>query len=217
MRWVYLIAITSVFLRLAFLAPAGDTLPEGIAEIIVAETQVPNSVAGVLLHNRLYDTIFEVFVFTLAVLGIQFALSLHGTEKNEYHISDPTMVIMARIAAMVQALIFVELAVRGHLAPGGGFAAGVAGGTAVGLVVLSRNVHTLYEAYQRWHVATIEKVLVLLILLIAGTFLFFSGTVSAGRPLSIWLIPLLNILIALKVALGSWTIVLLFIRHRGLL
>lgn len=215
MRWVYIIAITAVFLRLAFLVPESVAMQEGLAELIAADSRVPNSVAGVLLHTRLYDTIFEVFVFTLAVLGIQFALSLHGTERDEYHISDPAMVIMARIAAMVQALVFVELAVRGHLAPGGGFAAGVAGGTAVGLVVLSHNVHTLYEGYQRWHVAVIEKILVLLILLIAGSFLWFSF--SGGRSLNFLAIPLLNMLIALKVALGSWTVVLLFIRHRGLL
>ncbi len=217
MRWVYILAILAVFLRLAFLAPGSEAMQEGIAELIAMETQVPNSVAGVLLHNRLYDTIFEVFVFTLAVLGVQFALSLHGTEKNEYHITDTTMVIMARIAAMVQALIFIELAVRGHLAPGGGFAAGVAGGTAVGLVVLSRNVHTLYESYQRWHIATVEKAVVLLILLIAGLFLGYFSTGLSIEPLSVWAIPILNILIAFKVALGSWTIVLLFIRHRGLL
>ncbi|MBD3886245.1 cation:proton antiporter, partial [Phormidium tenue FACHB-886] len=30
-------------------------------------------------------------------------------------------------------------------------------------------------------------------------------------------VPLLNILVAVKVALGSWAVVLLFIRYRGLL
>ena len=217
MRWVYIISILLVFLRIGFLNPADDGMMADIASKIAEETYVPNSVAGILLRNRLYDTIFEVFVFTLAVLGVQYALSLHGTEKNVYHLSDSTMVILARIAAMVQALIFIELAVRGHLAPGGGFAAGVAGGTAVGLVVITQNVHSLYEAYQRWHIATIEKTIVLLIVLIAVAFLSVPQTVIAGIPVSVLAIPLLNMLIAAKVALGSWTIVLLFIRHRGLL
>ncbi|MCY7367632.1 MAG: cation:proton antiporter, partial [Chamaesiphon sp.] len=30
-------------------------------------------------------------------------------------------------------------------------------------------------------------------------------------------IPILNVLVAIKVALGSWTVMLLFIRYRGLL
>jgi multicomponent Na+:H+ antiporter subunit B len=217
MRWIYIIVIIIIFARLAYLPPAADTMQVGIAEQIMKEAHVPNSVAGILLRNRLYDTIFEVFVFTLAVLGVQYAFSLHGTEKNVYYLSDSTMVIMARIAAMVQALIFLELAVRGHLAPGGGFAAGVAGGSAVGLVALTFNIHSLYESYLKWHIATLEKAVVLLILLSAIAFLSAPQLVVAGRPVSTMAIPLLNILIAAKVAIGSWTIVLLFIRHRGLL
>ena len=217
MRWIYVIAISFIFIRLAYLAPVTETMQAGIAEQIVAEAQVPNSVAGILLRNRLYDTIFEVFVFTLAVLGVQYAFSLHGTEKNVYHLSDSTMVILARIAAMVQVLIFLELAVRGHLAPGGGFAAGVAGGSAVGLVALTFNIDSLYESYQKWHIGTLEKAVVLLILLTAIGFLSFPYLNVAGRSISSLAIPVLNILIATKVAIGSWTIVLLFIRHRGLL
>ncbi|WP_372808204.1 MnhB domain-containing protein, partial [Pontiella sp.] len=169
------------------------------------------------LRNRLYDTIFEVFVFTLAVLGVQYAFSFHSTEGDIFHINDPTMVILARIAAMVSALIFLELALRGHLAPGGGFAAGVAGGSAIGLVALTGNVHALYDFYQRRHIATVEKAIVLLILLVAVAFLCVPDAQLAGQPISVAAIVLLNILIASKVAIGSWTIVLLFIRHRGLL
>jgi multicomponent Na+:H+ antiporter subunit B len=38
------------------------------------------------------------------------------------------------------------------------------------------------------------------------------GTLVSGG-----MIPLLNILVAIKVALGSWAVILLFIRYRGLL
>jgi multicomponent Na+:H+ antiporter subunit B len=38
-----------------------------------------------------------------------------------------------------------------------------------------------------------------------------------GALVSGGVVPLLNILVAIKVALGSWTIVLIFIRYRGLL
>jgi multicomponent Na+:H+ antiporter subunit B len=38
------------------------------------------------------------------------------------------------------------------------------------------------------------------------------GTVESGG----W-IPLLNVLMAIKVTLGSWTMVQLFVRYRGLL
>jgi multicomponent Na+:H+ antiporter subunit B len=38
-----------------------------------------------------------------------------------------------------------------------------------------------------------------------------------GALVSGGFIPLLNILVAVKVALGSWAVILLFIRYRGLL
>jgi multicomponent Na+:H+ antiporter subunit B len=126
-------------------------------------------------------------------------------------------VILARIGAMISALMFLELALRGHLAPGGAFAAGVAGGTAIGLVTLTGNAGELHGFYERWHLASVEKGIVLVILgLVLVCFLFhvpgFSGHVPGAAS-----VPVLNLLIALKVAIGSWTIVLLFIRHRGLL
>jgi len=217
MRWIYVCIIAIVFIRLAVLPQSGEAMQTGIAQTVAQEAHVPNSVAGILLRNRMYDTIFEVFVFTLAVLGVQYAFSLHGTEEEIFYMNDPTMVILARIGAMVSALIFLELALRGHLAPGGGFAAGVAAGSAIGLVALTGNVNTLHAFYQRRHIATVEKALVLLVLVLAVVFLGFPDAQPGGRPVSPVAIIMLNMLIAAKVAIGSWTIVLLFIRHRGLL
>jgi multicomponent Na+:H+ antiporter subunit B len=217
MRWIYVCIIATVFVWLAVLPRSGEAMQAGIAQAVAQEAHVPNSVAGILLRNRLYDTIFEVFVFTLAVLGVQYAFSLHGTEEEIFYMHDPTMVILARIGAMVSALVFLELALRGHLAPGGGFAAGVAGGSAIGLVALTGNVHALHAFYRRRHIASIEKAIVLLVLVLAVAFLAFPDAQLGGRLVGALAIVMLNMLIATKVALGSWTIVLLFIRHRGLL
>jgi multicomponent Na+:H+ antiporter subunit B len=38
-----------------------------------------------------------------------------------------------------------------------------------------------------------------------------------GALISGGIVPILNILVAVKVALGSWAVVLIFIRYRGLL
>jgi multicomponent Na+:H+ antiporter subunit B len=38
-----------------------------------------------------------------------------------------------------------------------------------------------------------------------------------GALVSGGFIPILNVLVAIKVALGSWAVILLFIRYRGLL
>lgn len=218
MRWLYAGIIIVIFGRIAMLpTDSAVPIPLAIAETVVQEAHVPNAVTGILLRNRLYDTIFEVFVFTLAVLGVQYYFSQHDTQDDIVHLTDPTMVILARIGAMVSALVFLELAIRGHLAPGGGFAAGVAGGTAVGLVTLTSDPHELHERHLRWHIGSVEKWLVLLLVVIGGLCLLVPGLHMMNHPFNTMAIPLMNVLIASKVAIGSWTIVLLFIRHRGLL
>lgn len=77
----------------------------------------------------------------------------------------------------------------------------------------------MQEIYKRWHAATWEKVSVLIFTVLAVITLArvelphgeLGALVSGG------VIPILNILVAVKVALGSWAVILVFIRYRGLL
>jgi multicomponent Na+:H+ antiporter subunit B len=73
--------------------------------------------------------------------------------------------------------------------------------------------------YKRWHAAILEKVSVLIFIVLAAINL--SGVElphgELGALVSGGFIPLLNILVAVKVALGSWAVILLFVRYRGLL
>ena len=209
MRWVYVGLIAIIFGHFALLPEFLSADSSGIATTIAREAQVPNAVTGILLRNRLYDTLFEVLVFMLAGLGVQHTLSRDETAEKIVHLREPIMEILLRMGGLVSALVFLELAVRGHLAPGGGFAAGVAGGTSLCLVTLSGNARDLHARHHHWHLASVEKLVVLLFLFIAVLMFCVPGLTLA--------IPVLNILIALKVAIGSWTIVLLFIMHRGLL
>lgn len=219
MRLVYAAVIFCIFVWLALSEIEPFSSPSQVVETLAREAGVPNSVAGILLRNRLYDTVFEVFVFTIAVLGVQHYLSRHDPEETVIYISEDTPVILARVGAMISGLVFLELSIRGHLGPGGGFAAGVAGGTAIGLVAVTSDPGVLRKRYERWHVSIWEKASVIVFLLLSGATFFgpklpqgtFGTLISGGA------IPWLNMLIALKVAIGSWTIVLLFIRYRGLL
>ncbi|MGB5916607.1 MAG: MnhB domain-containing protein, partial [Phormidesmis sp.] len=136
-----------------------------------------------------------------------------------YQFSDRPSIVLARLGATIAALVSVELAIRGHLSPGGGFAAGVAGGTAIGLVAITSPAAWMEAVYRRWRAATWEKVSVLIFIALAALSLIGIelphqelGTLISGG----W-IPLLNILVAVKVALGSWAAILIFIRYRGLL
>lgn len=220
MKWVYIAVGIVLYLKmLVFPNPAMDVSELPIVELILEDSGVPNTVSGIIFRNRLYDTIFEVVVFTIAIMGVRFLLADEQPSCTIYQFNDHPSIVLARLGATIAALVSIELAIRGHLSPGGGFAAGVAGGTAIGLVAITTSRRWMESVYQRWHAATLEKVSVLLFILLAVLTLIGLelphgeiGTLVSGG----WL-PLLNILVAIKVALGAWAAILVFIRYRGLL
>ncbi|MEM9215459.1 MAG: Na(+)/H(+) antiporter subunit B [Cyanobacteria bacterium P01_F01_bin.150] len=220
MKWVYIAVGIALYIKmLVFPEPEGLLMETPVVETIVAETGIPNAVSGIIFRNRLYDTIFEVVVFTISIMGVRFLLSDEKPPTEIYQFTDHPSVVLARLGATIAALIGIELALRGHLSPGGGFAAGVAGGTAIGLIAITSSPEWMESIYKRWRASTLEKVSVLIFVAIALLMLVgielpqgeMGGLISGG-----W-IPLLNALVALKVALGSWAAILLFIRYRGFL
>ncbi len=220
MKWIYLLAGIGFYIKMLVMPnPLPETATLDVVEMIVRDSGVPNSVSGIIFRNRLYDTIFEVVVFTLSIMGVRFLLTNEQPATRVHQFTDPPSVVLAQLGATIAALIGVELAIRGHLSPGGGFAAGVAGGTAIGLVAITSSAEIMQAIYRRWKAATLEKVSVLIFIFLAmlsllGIELPYGTT---GELLSGGWIPLLNFLVAIKVALGSWAAILIFIRYRGLL
>ena len=220
MKWIYLAAGLALYIKmLVFPNPVIDTTDLEIVRSVVHDSGVPNAVAGIIFRNRLYDTIFEVVVFTISIMGVRFLLADEQPSRRIDQLTDAPSIVLARLGATIAALISVELAIRGHLSPGGGFAAGVAGGTAIGLVAVTSSSVWMEQIYQRWGAATWEKVSVLIFIGLAVLTLIglelpqgeLGSLISGG-----W-IPVLNLLVAIKVALGSWAAILVFIRYRGLL
>jgi multicomponent Na+:H+ antiporter subunit B len=226
MKWVYGIAVLLAALQLIVgevgsVSPnraAGVALVEAV-EILATESGVPNAVTGLILRNRLYDTVFEVVVFSTAILGAQYLLADEQPTANVAQFTDIPSIVLARVGATISALIAVELAIRGHLTPGGGFAAGVAGGTAIGLVAITASSTWMEAIYKRWRAAMWEKLSVVAFIGVAVVALagWELPRGELGALFSGGWIPILNILVAIKVALGSWAAVLIFIRYRGLL
>lgn len=220
MKWIYLAAGIALYVKiLVFPSPSLDLAELSVVETIVQESGVPNAVSGIIFRNRLYDTIFEVVVFTLAIMGVRFLLADEPPSCTISQFTDHPSIVLARLGATIAALVSIELAIRGHLSPGGGFAAGVAGGTAIGLVAITSSSSWMEGIYQRWHTATWEKISVLMFIVLAGLSLVGLELPHGelGALFSGGWIPLLNILVAVKVALGAWATILLFIRYRGLL
>ncbi|WP_315790899.1 Na(+)/H(+) antiporter subunit B [Fischerella sp. JS2] len=219
MKWVYIVAGIALYVKMLVIPNPAPDLSISIVESVVRDSGVPNAVSGIIFRNRLYDTIFEVVVFTIAILGASFLLANERPSCTIYQFTDQPSIVLARLGATIAALVGIELAIRGHLSPGGGFAAGVAGGTAIGLVAITSSSQWMQAIYKRWHAATWEKVSILIFIVLAVITLAglelphgeLGALVSGGA------IPILNILVAVKVALGSWAVILVFIRYRGLL
>ncbi|ACK70982.1 Na+/H+ antiporter MnhB subunit-related protein [Gloeothece citriformis PCC 7424] len=219
MKWLYGIAAIAFCLKILFIPhPPANLSDIAIVESIVQDSGVPNAVSGIIFRNRLYDTIFEVVVFTIAIIGASFLLANEKPARMIYQFSDQPSIVLARLGATIAALVSIELAIRGHLSPGGGFAAGVAGGTAIGLIAITSNPEWMQGIYRHWHVATWEKVSVLIFIVLSVITLagFELPQGQLGTLLSGGVIPILNLLVAIKVALGSWGVILAFIRYRGL-
>lgn len=219
MTWLYLLAAIALFA-----SPLATSLPPElpIAEILGTlrdQTQVPNLVSGVILKTRLFDTVTEVVVFTLAALGVRYVLAVEPQKSQIRAFDDAPSVVLCELGSTIAALIAVELALRGHLSPGGGFAAGVAGGTAIGLKLISGSADRAERLYSKYRADLWEKGAVVGFVLLS--WLLFIGVDlpngSFGSLLSGGWIPWLNILVAIKVTLGSWAMVQLYVRYRGLL
>ncbi|MEB3308917.1 MAG: Na(+)/H(+) antiporter subunit B [Snowella sp.] len=220
MKWIYVAAGIALYVKFLLLPnTVADSNDLSIVDAIIQDTGIPNTVSGIIFRNRLYDTIFEVIVFTIAILGVRFLLANEKPIETVYQFTDQPSIVLARLGATISAIVSIELAIRGHLSPGGGFAAGVAGGTAIGLIAITSSSTWMEKIYEKWQAATWEKISVLIFIFLAAITLIgvqlpngeFGSLVSGGMT------PVLNILVAIKVALGSWAAILLFIRYRGLL
>lgn len=219
MKWLYIAAGIAFYVKMLVMPHIVADTDIAIVERVVQDSGVPNAVAGIIFRNRLYDTIFEVVVFTIAVMGSYFLMANEKPLSRVYQFTDQPSIVLAQLGATISALVSIELAIRGHLSPGGGFAAGVAGGTAIGLIAITASPEWMQAIYQRWQAATWEKVSVLVFVVLAAITLVGLELPHGelGTLLSGGIIPILNILVALKVALGSWAAILIFIRYRGVL
>lgn len=190
---------------------------------IIEETNSPNAVTAYYLNYRLYDTIFEVFVFTLSVYGVVFFLNSVPSMEKHIPFNDPAMTFYTRFAFVLSILSAVYIALVGHLSPGGGFVAGIVAGTGMMMISLTRSIDDIERSFKIPSISNYEKITLLAVILLI-IFPVFLGKKSfqnflplgeTGKIFSAGFIPLFDLLIFLKVMFGSWSITFYFIKHRG--
>jgi len=189
-----------------------------------SDTGASNLVSAIYLNYRLYDTLFELLVFSVAVLGVRFYLVGRKKEEEIERIPESQIVrLSADLLFPPILLIGVYLSLFGHLSPGGGFSGGVVAGSGLLLYAVALGADSVA---QRFHENVLERVewSVLLGIFLLGLLpLFFSQipltdllpTGTSGRLNSGGSVVLYNALVGVKVFIGTWVIIHYFLRHRG--
>lgn len=223
---ITIILLSSIFFIFVFNVDFGNSTSTFTPELVTRENGSQNMVSSIVLDFRLFDTFFEVLVFTIAIIGVSFYMEKLPEYKGKDTILDsPVIQIMTPILFQIIVLISLYIGLTGHLGPGGGFAAGVIMGT--GLIGVSF-VKPMDEIENIFKKSKIEKFKILspLLIILYGVLGIFWGdayfanfpfTGESGELLSGGSAILLNFVIGFEVFAGTWTILYKFIKHRGLL
>lgn len=191
------------------------------------ETGAVNTVAGVILDYRAFDTLGEshvLFTATTAVLILLLAAQEEEEPKAQRAImqADPILRQTAKIVVPLAMLFGIYVIFNGHLGPGGGFAGGSVIGGALILYAVSFGF-TRLEKLLNLKTFRIIVLCALLFYSLSKCYSFFCGAngyetiFSAGVPgriFSAGLILPLNIAVGLVVACTMYGFYSLFKRGR---
>ena len=102
MKWVYLVAGIALWIKMIVMPnPTAELAEISIVESIVKDAGVSNAVSAIIFRNRLYDTIFEVVVFTIAILGVKFLLANETPIRTLVQFSDRPSITPPRRAVFL--------------------------------------------------------------------------------------------------------------------
>jgi len=227
-RWIVcsvgIVAFFVVLLSITYMASMPDSADsERYLSIPIEVSGAANRVAGIYLNTRLFDTLIEILVFSVAVLGVRYYLS-HSPQISLPSLSESAVVrTAAGILGPLALLLSVYFATFGHISPGGGFAAGVIAASAVLYVAIAQGMQATEARLSPQRIAAAEKgILLFLFLWILLPLAFGDAPLTEllppgtpGKLLSAGSILPYNLLIGIKVFFGAWLIIAAFAQHRG--
>ena len=203
-------------------------LAEPIADSLYVQeaerTGAANLVSAIYLEVRLYDTLFELLVFAVAVFGVGAHLRGRGREEPATAIPESHVVrTSADLLFPFLLLLGLYLTAFGHLTPGGGFSGGVVAASGLLLCAVALGSEKVAARVREQWLEKMEWGIPLLLLLLGilpmvfgmppFTDLLPKGEI--GRVASGGTIPVHNLLVGIMVFVGTWIVVHAFIRHRG--
>lgn len=136
-RWLVMLLLSAIGGWLAYVMLVLSRSPAGLGDQVAAQldtTGVGNPVTAVLLNFRGYDTLLEMAVLLIALLGVW---SLGGLADYQDAAPGPTLDTLSRVLAPMLIMVAAYLLWVGADAPGGAFQAGSVLGAAGVLLQLA--------------------------------------------------------------------------------
>ncbi len=231
-----LIIIASLMFAVSYLPPVGSDTNPSNNEVVkryiesgMEETGVVNTVTGMILKYRGFDTFGETCVLFIAASSVMILLmvseeKLKESELQARHSLEPKDdIILQMVARILVPILFIfgfYVMVNGHLSPGGGFSGGAIIGS--GLILYSSAFGT--EKIRNFFNEKVYKSIKVTSLLLYGTvmiYYFYTGAnglptiFSNGTPgniLSAGMIFYINIFVGSEVACTMYSFYALFKR-----
>lgn len=222
LKTVYVVLIVILFgaFTIGALVTVDDTGVSRLGSVYLERSQefsnISNAVFGVYGMYRFYDTLFELLIFSTAVLGITIFSDLEPSlgSKSRRPVESHVVSASASFLYPIIAVFGIYLAFSAHLGPGGGFAGGVIGGTGILLLSLAKGTEETARNFREDSMKQLEYLVLFLALSVAILGALYPTKVYQDA-LGTGVITLVNISIAMKVFIGTWAILHFFVKHRG--
>ena len=208
-------------------APTVNEVAERYVEKGTEETGAVNTVAGMILDYRAFDTLGESFVLFTAMCAVTMLMNAPGkrrVRKLDYEVldyyQDPIIRTVCKLVIPIILMFGIYILLNGHLSPGGGFSGGA-------IMASALIIYALVWGGERASRAIPSKALRIIVLCALGfyacskTYSFFTGAnhlhsiISPGTPgriLSAGLILPLNVAVGFVVCCTMYSFYMYFRR-----
>ena len=205
-------------------APPVNEVARRYVEQGTEETGAVNTVAGMILDYRAFDTLGESFVLFTAMCAVTILLNRSGKRRWLLqpdvvdYASDPIVAPMSKFLIPVILVFGIYILLNGHLSPGGGFSGGAIMGAGL-ILYLNAFGFKRTERFFTFTTFKIVSCVALSFYALSKAYSFFTGAnhlpsiITTGTPgmiFSAGLIPYLNIAVGLVVCCTMYAFYTLF-------
>ncbi|MDD2959070.1 MAG: MnhB domain-containing protein [Lachnospiraceae bacterium] len=231
-----ILIIGALLIAVSFLPPEGNAsnpvnneVEARYLEAGLQETGAVNSVAGMILNYRAFDTFGETNVLYIATCCVMILLLVEDDKiRNKLQLNDREFeprndVILQKVAMLLVPIVFmfgIYVMLNGHLGPGGGFAGGAMVGAGLILYVSAYGTKKTQRFFNE-KIYTVIKVTALCLYGLLMVYFYYTGAngldnhIPLGIPgniLSSGLILPINVLVGTEVACTMYAFYALFRR-----